>query len=106
MGHGQDLPVWQRQHSGSRALPTAISPVLIDTSAAIGDGVVKPGHALLALIVSVALVVGVNFANDYSDGIRGTDDERVGPLRLVGSRLATPASVRNAAFVSFSIAAL
>lgn len=89
-----------------RTLPTAISPVLIGTGAAIGDGVVRPGHALLALIVSVALVIGVNFANDYSDGIRGTDDERVGPMRLVGSRLATPATVRNAAFISFSVAAL
>ena len=49
---------------------------------------------------------GVNYANDYSDGIRGTDDERVGPLRLVGSRLAAPAAVRNAAFLCFSVAAL
>ena len=62
--------------------------------------------ALLALVVAVALVIGVNYANDYSDGIRGTDDERVGPVRLVGSRLAAPAAVRNAAFLCFSIAAL
>jgi 1,4-dihydroxy-2-naphthoate octaprenyltransferase len=54
----------------------------------------------------VALVVGVNYANDYSDGIRGTDDERVGPLRLVGSRLAAPTAVRTAAFVCFGVAAL
>jgi 1,4-dihydroxy-2-naphthoate octaprenyltransferase len=56
--------------------------------------------------VAVALVIGVNYANDYSDGIRGTDDERVGPVRLVGSRLAAPAAVRTAAFVCFSVAAL
>ena len=62
--------------------------------------------ALLALIVSLALQVGVNYANDYSDGIRGTDVERVGPLRLVGSGLASPPLVKRAAFVSFGIAAL
>ena len=73
-----------------RTLPTAVSPVLVGTGAAIGAGVVAPGRALLALLVAVALVVGVNFANDYSDGIRGTDDERVGPLRLVGSRAGRP----------------
>ena len=56
------------------------------TGAAIGSGTVAPGRALLALVVAVALVIGVNFANDYSDGIRGTDDDRVGPVRLVGSR--------------------
>ncbi|WP_232660639.1 1,4-dihydroxy-2-naphthoate polyprenyltransferase [Pseudonocardia sp. TRM90224] len=89
-----------------RTMPTAISPVLVGTGAAIGAGVIAPGRALLALVVSVALVVGVNFANDYSDGIRGTDDDRVGPLRLVGSRLATPTAVRNAAFISFSVAGL
>jgi 1,4-dihydroxy-2-naphthoate octaprenyltransferase len=89
-----------------RTLPTAVSPVLAGTGAAIGAGVVAPGRALLALIVSVALVVGVNFANDYSDGIRGTDDERVGPLRLVGSKAAEPAAVRTIAIVSLSIAGL
>jgi 1,4-dihydroxy-2-naphthoate octaprenyltransferase len=62
--------------------------------------------ALLALIVSLALQVGVNYANDYSDGIRGTDIDRVGPLRLVGSGLASPPLVKRAAFVSFGIAAL
>jgi 1,4-dihydroxy-2-naphthoate octaprenyltransferase len=89
-----------------RTLPTAVSPVLAGTGAAIGAGVVAPGRALLALIVAVALVVGVNFANDYSDGIRGTDDERVGPLRLVGSKAAEPAAVRAIAIVSLSIAGL
>ncbi len=61
-------------------------------------------RAALALVVSLALQVGVNYANDYSDGIRGTDDERVGPLRLVGSGLATPAAVKRAAFLAFGIA--
>ena len=59
---------------------------------------------LLALVVSLALQVGVNYANDYSDGIRGTDDERVGPLRLVGSGLASPGAVKRAAFLSFGVA--
>jgi 1,4-dihydroxy-2-naphthoate octaprenyltransferase len=78
----------------------------VGTGAAVGDGAVEPVRALLALVVATALVVGVNYANDYSDGIRGTDDDRVGPVRLVGSRLAAPTAVRTAAFVCFSIAAL
>lgn len=89
-----------------RTLPTAISPVLVGTGAALGAGAVAPGAALLALLVAVALVIGVNFANDYSDGIRGTDDERVGPQRLVGSRAAEPATVKTAAFACFGIAAV
>lgn len=89
-----------------RTLPTAISPVLVGTGAALGAGAVAPGSALLALLVAVALVIGVNFANDYSDGIRGTDDERVGPQRLVGSRAAEPATVKTAAFACFGIAAV
>jgi 1,4-dihydroxy-2-naphthoate polyprenyltransferase len=89
-----------------RTLPTAISPVLVGTGAAVGDGTVAPGRALLALVVAVALVIGVNFANDYSDGIRGTDDERVGPQRLVGSKAAAPTTVRTAALISFSVAGL
>jgi 1,4-dihydroxy-2-naphthoate polyprenyltransferase len=94
------------QGARPRTLPTAVSPVLVGTGAAIGSGTVSVGRAVLALVVSVALVIGVNFANDYSDGIRGTDDERVGPLRLVGSKTATPTAVRTAAFVCFAIAAL
>jgi 1,4-dihydroxy-2-naphthoate octaprenyltransferase len=89
-----------------RTLPTAISPVLVGTGAAIGAGVVAPGRALLALVVAVSLVIAVNFANDYSDGIRGTDDDRVGPLRLVGSRAAAPAQVKRAAFIGFGVAAV
>jgi 1,4-dihydroxy-2-naphthoate polyprenyltransferase len=94
------------QGARPRTLPTAVSPVLVGTGAAVGAGAVEPVRALLALLVAVALVVGVNYANDYSDGIRGTDDERVGPLRLVGSRLAAPTAVRTAAFVCFGVAAL
>lgn len=89
-----------------RTLPNAIAPVLVGTGAAVSlDGGVW-WKALLALIVSLALIVGVNFANDYSDGIRGTDDERVGPLRLVGSGVAGPASVKRAAFACFGVAAV
>ena len=87
-------------------LPTAISPVIAGTGAAVGAGTVAPGAALLALLVAVALVIGVNFANDYSDGIRGTDDDRVGPQRLVGSRAAAPGTVKVAAFTCFGVAAL
>lgn len=89
-----------------RTLPNAIAPVFAGTGAAASlDGAVW-WKALLALVVSLALIVGVNFANDYSDGIRGTDDERVGPLRLVGSGLASPASVKGAAMGCFAVAAV
>ena len=73
--------------------------------AAYVDGVIW-WKALMALVVSLALQVGVNYANDYSDGIRGTDDARVGPMRLVGSGAAAPAAVRRAAFVAFAVAAV
>jgi 1,4-dihydroxy-2-naphthoate octaprenyltransferase len=89
-----------------RTLPAAVSPVLAGTgSAAYADAFVW-WKALLALVVSLALQVGVNYANDYSDGIRGTDEHRVGPLRLVGSGLARPGQVRAAAFAAFGVAAL
>jgi 1,4-dihydroxy-2-naphthoate octaprenyltransferase len=89
-----------------RTLPNAIAPVIAGTGAAAWlDGAVW-WKALLALVVAVAMIVGVNYANDYSDGVRGTDDVRAGPLRLVGSRLATPRSVLSAAVVSFAVAAL
>ncbi|HKV17689.1 MAG TPA: 1,4-dihydroxy-2-naphthoate polyprenyltransferase, partial [Mycobacterium sp.] len=88
-----------------RTLPNAIAPVIAGTGAAAWlDGAVW-WKALLALAVAVAMIVGVNYANDYSDGIRGTDDVRAGPLRLVGSRLATPRSVLTAALVCFGLAA-
>ncbi|GAA1885069.1 1,4-dihydroxy-2-naphthoate polyprenyltransferase [Williamsia serinedens] len=89
-----------------RTFPNAIAPVVAGTGAAAWlDGAVW-WKALLALVVSVALIVGVNYANDYSDGIRGTDDDRVGPMRLVGSGAATPSAVRRAAFAAFGIAAV
>ncbi|HEY0237461.1 MAG TPA: 1,4-dihydroxy-2-naphthoate polyprenyltransferase [Friedmanniella sp.] len=87
-----------------RTLPAAISPVVAATGLAAFDGRAAWVAALLALVVSLALQVGVNFANDYSDGIRGTDADRVGPLRLVGSGLARPKAVRAAAFTSFAVA--
>ncbi|CCW11425.1 1,4-dihydroxy-2-naphthoate polyprenyltransferase [Rhodococcus aetherivorans] len=89
-----------------RTLPNAIAPVVAGTGAAAAlDGVVW-GKALLALVVALALIIGVNLANDYSDGIRGTDDDRVGPLRLVGSGAASPASVKRAAFACFGVGAV
>ena len=86
-----------------KTLPAAISPVLVGTALATEVNWV---NALLALIVSLSLQIAVNFANDYSDGIRGTDSNRVGPIRLVGSGLATAKSVKRAMFVSFSVAAI
>jgi 1,4-dihydroxy-2-naphthoate polyprenyltransferase len=89
-----------------RTLPAAISPVIAGSGLALFSNGFRPGLALLALLVSLALQVGVNFANDYSDGIRGTDVDRVGPLRLVGSGLAAPPMVKRAAFASFGLAAV
>jgi 1,4-dihydroxy-2-naphthoate octaprenyltransferase len=87
-----------------RTLPAAIAPVLVATAFAGEDW--QPIAALLALLVSLSLQVGVNYANDYSDGIRGTDDSRIGPIRLTASGLASAKSVKNAAFLSFLVAAI
>jgi 1,4-dihydroxy-2-naphthoate polyprenyltransferase len=89
-----------------RTLPNAIAPVIAGTGAAAWLHAACWWKALLALLVAVAMIIGVNYANDYSDGIRGTDDVRAGPLRLVGSRLAAPRSVLTAAVVSLSVAAV
>lgn len=89
-----------------RTLPNAIAPVLVGTGAAASLGDLLWWKALLALVVALALIIGVNFANDYSDGIRGTDDERVGPLRLVGSKVASPGAVKNAAIGCFVVGAV
>ncbi|HOB49853.1 MAG TPA: 1,4-dihydroxy-2-naphthoate polyprenyltransferase, partial [Mycobacterium sp.] len=89
-----------------RTLPNAIAPVIAGTGAAAWLHSAVWWKALLALGVSVSLIVGVNYANDYSDGIRGTDDERAGPLRLVGSRLAAPSAVLTAAALSLGVAAV
>jgi len=87
-----------------RTLPAAIAPVLVATAYAGSNW--EPIRALSALLVSLALQIGVNYANDYSDGIRGTDDSRIGPVRLTASGLASSKSVRAAALISFLFAAL
>ena len=96
-----------------RTLPAAVVPVLVGTAAAAGmDGDTGALKGLIvwrfvaALVVSLALQVGVNYANDYSDGVRGTDDERVGPMRLVASGAKRPGAVKRAAFLSFGVAAV
>lgn len=89
-----------------RTLPNAVAPVLAGTGAAAWAGSAVWWKALLALAVSLALIIGVNYANDYSDGIRGTDDVRSGPLRLVGSKLASPRAVLTAAVVSLAVGAI
>jgi 1,4-dihydroxy-2-naphthoate octaprenyltransferase len=86
-----------------RTLPAAIAPVLVATAYAGSNW--DPIPAFSALLVSLALQIGVNYANDYSDGIRGTDDSRIGPVRLTASGLASPKAVRNAALISFLFAA-
>ncbi|RNL62287.1 1,4-dihydroxy-2-naphthoate polyprenyltransferase [Nocardioides marmoriginsengisoli] len=89
-----------------RTLPAAVAPVLAGTGIAAYVDEAVWWKAGLALLVSLLLQVGVNYANDYSDGIRGTDDDRVGPLRLVGSGLAKPDAVKAAAFLAFGGAAV
>ena len=87
-----------------KTIPAAVVPVLVGT-VSIGTGFIFY-RFLLALVVSIALQVGVNYANDYSDGIRGTDKDRVGPRRLVGSQLIQPEKVKLAAGLSFLLAAI
>ena len=87
-----------------KTLPAAIAPVLVGTAFAGYNASLF--NTFLALVVALGLQIGVNYANDYSDGIKGTDDNRVGPMRLVGSGAATPEAVKKAAFISFGIAAL
>ena len=87
-----------------RTLPAAIAPVVVASSLA-GDEF-NWSRALLALAVGIWLQIGVNFANDYSDGIKGTDDDRVGPIRLVASGLASAKSVKTAAYISFLFASI
>ncbi|MGZ4506162.1 MAG: 1,4-dihydroxy-2-naphthoate polyprenyltransferase [Blastococcus sp.] len=89
-----------------RTLPAALAPVLVGTGAAAALDGFRAVPALLALVVALALQVAVNYANDYSDGRRGTDADRVGPMRLVGSGAATPRQVLVAAGVSFAVAAV
>lgn len=89
-----------------RTLPAAAAPVFVGTGAAAALDSANLWIGLFALGVALALQVGVNYANDYSDGIRGTDVDRVGPLRLTASRLALASQVKTAAFASFAVAAL
>lgn len=94
------------QGARPRTLPAAAAPVLVGTGAAAQLGEADLGSGALALGVALALQVGVNYANDYSDGIRGTDVDRVGPLRLTASGTASPGTVKAAAFAAFGVAGL
>ena len=87
-----------------KTLPAAIAPVLVGTSFAGYNSTFT--NTFLALVVALGLQIGVNYANDYSDGIKGTDADRVGPMRLVGSGAATPQAVKKAAFICFGVAAI
>jgi len=88
-------------------LPAAVVPVAVGAAAALGEPTdVVWWRVAAALVVSLALQVGVNYANDYSDGVRGTDDVRVGPTRLVASGLAGASAVKRAALLSFAVAAV
>ncbi len=101
---------WRLWLAGARprTLPAAVVPVAVGTAVAVGHGPDTPWwRAAVALVVALALQVGVNYANDYSDGVRGTDDaRRVGPLRLVGSGAVPAPAVKRAATASFAVAGL
>lgn len=97
------VPQWV-QGARPRTLGAAVSPVLVGTAAASLDGPTIWWRACAAMLVAVAMQVGVNYANDYSDGVRGTDAERRGPLRLTASGVAAPAAVRRAAMLAFGVA--
>lgn len=94
------------QGARPRTLPAAAAPVFVGSGAAAQLGAFDLGRAALALGVALTLQVGVNYANDYSDGIRGTDVDRVGPMRLTASGTASPGSVKAAAFTAFGVAAV
>lgn len=94
------------QGARPKTIPAAIAPVAVGTAIAYFEQSARPLIAVLALIVALAFQVGVNYSNDYSDGIKGTDADRVGPVRLVGQGLATPDAVKKAAFLSFGVGAL
>lgn len=94
------------QGSRPRTLGAAIAPVAVGTAAASTLGPITWWRALAALVVALALQIGVNFANDYSDGVRGTDADRRGPVRLTASGLASPRAVRAAAVGSLLVAAI
>ena len=100
-----NLNIWF-QGARPKTLGAAIAPVLVGSSIAYYEKSFSLVISLLALLVSVSIQIAVNYANDYSDGIKGTDDQRVGPVRLVGQKLASPKTVKNAAILFFFIAAL
>jgi 1,4-dihydroxy-2-naphthoate octaprenyltransferase len=88
-----------------RTLPAAVVPVAVGAAAAVGEpSDIVWWRVAAALVVSLSLQIGVNYANDYSDGVRGTDDVRVGPTRLVASGLASPTAVKRAALLAFAVA--
>ena len=89
-----------------RTLPNAVAPVVAGVGAAIALDAFSWWRSALALLVSLSLIVGVNYANDYSDGVRGTDENRVGPLRLVGSGVAAPKAVLTAALAALGLAGI
>lgn len=89
-----------------RTLPLAVAPVAVGSGAAASIQLFDPLLSALALAVALFLQIGVNYANDYSDGIRGTDAKRVGPLRLTGSKSVKPKAVKNASFIFFTLAGL
>jgi 1,4-dihydroxy-2-naphthoate octaprenyltransferase len=89
-----------------RTMPAAVAPVAVGAGLGAWAGAFDAVRVLLALLVAMALQVGVNYANDYSDGIKGTDAARVGPVRLVGQGLAAPRLVKRAALLSFAVAAV
>jgi len=100
-----DLKLWIKG-ARLRTLPLAVAPILIGAGTADLAKKFDLGYVLLALAVALFLQIGVNYSNDYSDGIRGTDDNRKGPARLTGGGFVPPKQVRNAAFASFAIAAV
>jgi len=100
----QTIRLWA-EGARPKTIPAAIVPVLVGTAASIDSGFIFY-RFLLALLVSIALQIGVNYANDYSDGIRGTDEDRVGPRRLVGSKLIPAWKVKWVSFASFFVAAI
>ena len=99
------LSVWIAG-SRPRTLPAAVVPVAVGGACATAAESPVWWRLVLAAVVSLALQVGVNYANDYSDGVRGTDADRVGPLRLVGSGLVRPQTVKRAAFLAFAVAGI
>jgi 1,4-dihydroxy-2-naphthoate octaprenyltransferase len=105
-GHGGPTAAQWLEGARPKTLPAALAPVVLGTGAAAAADAVVWWKALLALVVALSLQIGVNYANDYSDGIRGTDANRVGPFRLVGSGAARPALVRRAAFLAFGVGAV